>query len=56
MRAITFISTVSETVRNGTHVHFLLRMADIMTSQNIGPSSWDILYIISDTYIDVWRF
>jgi hypothetical protein len=26
------------------HIHFLLRMADTMSSQNIDPSSWDTLY------------
>jgi hypothetical protein len=38
--------SISETVRNRTHVHvkFLLRMTDTMTSQNIVLSSWDILY------------
>jgi hypothetical protein len=39
--------SISETVRNRTHVHikFLFRMTDIMTSQNIDLSSWDTLYI-----------
>jgi hypothetical protein len=39
-------SSISETVRNWTHVHiqFLLRMADTMTSQNIAISFWDTLY------------
>ena len=41
--------SISETVRNRTHVHtkffFLLRMTDTMTSQNIDLSSWDTLYI-----------
>jgi hypothetical protein len=43
--------SVSETVRNRTHVHikFLLRITDTMTSQNIVFSSWDILYIYSQT-------
>jgi len=40
-------SSISETVRNRTHVrmHFLLRMTDTMTSQNIDISSWDTLYM-----------
>jgi hypothetical protein len=39
--------SISETVRNRTHVHikFLLRMTDTMTSQNIDLSSWDTLYM-----------
>jgi hypothetical protein len=39
-------SSISETVRNRTHVHlhFLLRMTDTMTAQNIDLSSWDTLY------------
>jgi hypothetical protein len=38
----------SETVRNRTHVYkqFLLRIIDIMTSQDIDPSSWDTLDIL----------
>jgi hypothetical protein len=41
-------SSVSETVRNRTrvHIHFLLRMTDTMTSQNIELSSWVTLYSI----------
>ena len=39
--------SISETIRNRTHVHikFLLRMTDTMTSQNIDISFWDTLYI-----------
>ena len=40
--------SISETVRNRTHGHikfFLFRMTNTMTSQNIGLSSWDTLYI-----------
>ena len=39
--------SISETVRNRTHVHikFLLRMTDTMTSQNIDLTSWDTLYM-----------
>jgi hypothetical protein len=38
--------STSESVRNGSHVciHSFLRMADIMTSQNIDLSSWAVLY------------
>jgi len=41
------IGSISETVRNRTHVHtkFFLRMTDTITSQNIDLSSWDTLYI-----------
>jgi hypothetical protein len=28
------------------HIHFLFRMTDIVTSQNIDLSSWGTLYII----------
>jgi hypothetical protein len=31
-----------ETIQN-VHVHFLLRMTDTMTSQNVDLSSWDTL-------------
>jgi hypothetical protein len=36
-------SSISETVRNGTHVHInsFFRMTDTIISQNIDPSSWD---------------
>jgi hypothetical protein len=36
-------TSISETIQNRTHVHihFLFRMADTMTSQNIDLSSWD---------------
>ena len=39
--------SISETVRNRTHVHikFLLRMTDTITSQNIDLSLWGTLYI-----------
>jgi hypothetical protein len=42
-------SSLSETVRNETHVHiyFLFRMTDAMTSQNIDLTSWDTLYIVT---------
>jgi hypothetical protein len=39
--------SISETVRNRTHVHtkiFLPRMTDTITSQNIDFYSWDTLY------------
>jgi hypothetical protein len=39
--------SISETVRNRTHVHinFFLRMTDTKTSQSIVLSSWDTLYM-----------
>jgi hypothetical protein len=46
--SVQWNSSLSETVRNRTHVHIqfsLLRMADNVTSQNIDVSSWDILCI-----------
>jgi hypothetical protein len=46
---IQWNSSISEIVRNRTHVHivytFLLRMTDTMTSQNNDFSSWDTLYV-----------
>jgi hypothetical protein len=44
----TVNSSISETVRNRTHVQytFLLRMTDSVTSQNIDLSSWDTMYIV----------
>jgi len=37
---------ISETVRNRTHgrIHFLLRLTDTMTSQNIDLSFWETQY------------
>jgi hypothetical protein len=50
-------SSISETVRNRTHVHihfFLLRINDTMTSQNIDLSSWDTLYISAGIFRASW--
>jgi hypothetical protein len=41
-------SSISETVRNSTHVHIhLFRMTDTMASQNIDLTSGDTLYLPS---------
>jgi hypothetical protein len=47
---------ISETVRNGTHIHinFFLRMTDTVTSPIIDLSSWDTLY--SDEWCDDWWY
>jgi hypothetical protein len=43
---VQWISSISETVRNRTHVHIhLLTMTDTMTFQNIDIFSWDILHM-----------
>jgi hypothetical protein len=48
--SVQWNNSISENVRNRTHVlhiHFFIRMADNMTSQNTNISSWDVLYIFS---------
>jgi hypothetical protein len=52
--SVQWNSSISETVRNRTHVHiiFLLRMTDTVTSQNIDLASLDTLYIMSRTGLD----